>query len=267
MLTLTGVGDAAAAKKWNRWTTGESGMKELDYQKVARAAIANGWLDEGSAIAAGYSQARAAEAVSVGASQALASSKARLAELKTFSQAKHSLLDSLERFAAVCDQLRYSSPVDAGDAELARLLEEADLLTSKQQATVQELKHKGVFTALPFPRQLIAQLQRLELRFVDTDSRSPTPRPRALSLGRRSGCNTKHAPDVGDLAQDDFMAPAGSNQAFAELAKQSEQLAKLGRQARLKRLVEFERATRACQRASFNEAGATLGSHAKVPSA
>ena len=89
-------------RTWRRWEGGRLGMSDVDFHKIARAAIKLGWLDERRAAEAGFSATFAGQA-QTSAREALELHKEKLEELRAFNHAKERLLVALDHFTATCD--------------------------------------------------------------------------------------------------------------------------------------------------------------------
>lgn len=227
-------------RKWRRWEDGHTGMRDVDFHKIAQAAIKLGWLDEKRAAEAGFSAKFAGQATR-SAGEASELHKEKLKEVQDFKDAKDRLLAALDHFTTTCSSLKHAYPVDAGENDFQLLEEEQDSLDEHDRELLRNLRQETVFTPLPDPQMLHAQLARLELIFPHT-GQSPQSRPPALhKMSRRQQAVWTRAVLADllptDLVRDDELAATRNGAAFAKLAEMSE---KRRRQACRRRLKHLE---------------------------
>ena len=218
-------------RTWRRWEAGRLGMSDVDFHKIALAAIKLGWLDGQRAAEAGFSATFAGQA-QASAKEALELHKEKLEELRAFIHAKEQLLVALDHFTATCDCLKHSRPVDAGDRDLRLLEAEQDSLDDHDRDLLQRLGQEIVFTPLPDPRVLRLQLERTELSFPDTGRSSQSTAPVLHRSTRRERDELLQS----DLITGDDHAATSGQKSFAGLAKLSEKYQLQARRRRLKRL-------------------------------
>ena len=223
-------GNRNVGRTWRRWVAGQ-GMSDVDFHKIAQAAIKLGWLDELRAAEAGFSAKFAGQAKR-STREATELHREKLEEVRAFNQAKEHLLGALDHFTTICTSLKHSQPVDAGERDLKLLKDERKKLDKHDRELLRRMEQETVFAPLPDPQVLHTQLVRVELNFPHT-GQFPSSRPPALVR------STRHEPpELGQTnpIMDDDLSTTSSSVAFAGLPKLSDKYQSMARRRRLKRL-------------------------------